>query len=78
MRIAAERQHGRMLQQEQCVTDKLLLPCRDDLLLDGHRFPIGDTTEIEEVDVHDELCSHSFAGKENSRAWNSAFFLDLS
>ena len=72
MRIAAERQHGRMLQQEQCVADKLLLPCGDDLLLDGHRFRIGDATEMEEVDVHDKLLFVLFLGKRDSRAWGPA------
>ncbi len=56
MRIAAEGQHGRMFQQEQRVANKLLLPCSDDLLLDGHGFRIRDAAEMEEVDVHCRLC----------------------
>jgi hypothetical protein len=44
-----------MLQQEQRVADKLLLPHSNDLLLDSHCFRVGDPTEMEEVDVHDKL-----------------------
>jgi hypothetical protein len=46
MGIAAERQHRRMLQQEQRVADKILLPCCDDPLLDGYGFGIGNATEM--------------------------------
>ena len=52
MRVAAKREHRRMLQQQQRVADEVLLARSDDLLLDGEAFRVGDAAEMEEIDVH--------------------------
>jgi hypothetical protein len=55
MRIAAECKYRRMFQQKQGVADKVLLPGSNYLLLDGHGLCVWDSTEMKEIDVHQEL-----------------------
>jgi hypothetical protein len=55
-----------MLQQEQRVVDKVLLPCRDDLLLDGYTFGIGNATEMDEVNMHHRLLFVRFSREETT------------
>lgn len=52
MRVAAEGEDGRVLEEEECVADKVLLASVDDPLLDGEAFGVRDAAELEEVDVH--------------------------
>jgi len=52
VRVAAEGENRRMLQQEERVADEILLARRDDALLDGERFGIRNASEMEEIDVH--------------------------
>ena len=57
MRIAAESQNWRMLKQKQCVSNEVLLPCSNHLLLDAHSLCIRDSAEMEKVDVHQNFAT---------------------
>jgi hypothetical protein len=52
-----------MFQQKQSVADKVLLSRANDLLLNGHSLRVGDSTEMEKVDMHRKLRSLSFRVK---------------
>ncbi len=51
-RVPPKSKHRRMLQQQQRIGDKVLLACRNNLLLDRKRLPVMYAAEMEEVDVH--------------------------
>ena len=48
--VAAQSQHRRMLEQEQHVSDAVLLAQRDQLLLQAQGFGVVNAAEIEVVD----------------------------
>ena len=50
--VATEGEDGRVLEEEQGVTDLLRFASRDYLGLDAEAFGVGDAAELEEEDVH--------------------------
>ncbi len=50
--VAAQREDRRVLEQQQRVADEVLLASRDDLLLDGEAFRVGNSAEMEEINEH--------------------------
>jgi hypothetical protein len=55
MGISSQRQHRRMLQQQQHVTDPLLLAQRYQRLLKLKRFRISNTAEMEQMQQHEKI-----------------------
>ena len=51
MRVAAQRKHRRMLQQQQRIADQVLLPRSNHLLLDRKRLRVGNTAEMEQMNI---------------------------
>ena len=50
VRVAAEGEHGGMLEQEQDVLDAVLKTQRSDFRLDAQGFVVGDSAKVEVVD----------------------------
>ena len=51
--IATKRDDGRVLQQQERVANRVLLPRRDYSLLRFHRLSVGNTAEMEEIHEHE-------------------------
>jgi hypothetical protein len=52
MRVAPQRQHRRMFEQQQRDANEILHPCRNHPLLEVETFRISNAAEMEEVDKH--------------------------
>ena len=50
--VAAERENGRMLHEEQRVADSAGLARGDDLVLKAQTFGVGNAAELEQVEMH--------------------------
>jgi hypothetical protein len=70
MGVATERENRWMLEHQKRVTDEILFPRGDDLLLNRKSLSVGNAAEMEKIDVHGLLfvpcCGYKW--KENSRA----------
>ena len=50
--VATESENGRVLEEQKCVGDEVLLAGGDDLLLDREGFCVWNAAEMNEIDVH--------------------------